>query len=64
MRRLWCYGITICGMGMGIRRGYRRWLMDGKELVALAEAHDGCGIREKLGEMVPDYVAGDSDCVI
>jgi len=38
--------------------------MDGKELVALAEAHDGCGIREKLGEMVPDYVAGDSDCVI
>jgi len=50
--------------GYGDQEGYRRWLMDGKELVALAEAHDGCGIREKLGEMVPDYVAGDSDCVI
>jgi len=39
--------------------------MDGIEkLVELGKAHDGCGIREKLGEMVPDYVAGDSDCVI
>jgi hypothetical protein len=35
-----------------------------EELVGLAERHDGCGIREKLGEMIPEYVAGASDCVI
>ena len=34
------------------------------ELVELGKAHDGCGIREKLGEMIPEYSAGDSECVI
>jgi len=33
-------------------------------LVELGKRHDGCGIREKLGEMVPEYVAGDSECVL
>ena len=51
--------------GYGDQEGYRRWLMDGiEELVVLAKGHDGCGIREKLGEMIPEYVAGDSECVI
>ena len=26
--------------------------------------HDGCGIRGKLGEMIPEYMAGDSECVL
>ena len=35
-----------------------------EELVGLAEKHDGCGIGEKMREMVPEYTPGDSDCVI
>ena len=51
--------------GYGDQEGYRRWLMGGiEELVALAKLHDGCGIREKLGEMIPEYDAQDSECVI
>jgi len=51
--------------GYGDQEGYRRWLNEGiEELVALAEKHDGCGIREKLKEMIPEYSAQDSECVI
>ena len=51
--------------GYGDQEGYRRWLNDGiEELVGLAQKHDGCGIRGKLGEMIPEYLAGDSECVI
>ena len=32
-------------------------------LLGLAEADDGCGIKEKLGEMIPEYSAQDSECV-
>ena len=35
-----------------------------EELVGLAEKHDGCGIREKLKEMIPEYSPGDSEYVI
>ena len=49
----------------GDQEGYRRWLNDGiAELVELGKAHDGCGIREKLGEMVPEYTAQDSECIL
>jgi FlaA1/EpsC-like NDP-sugar epimerase len=51
--------------GYGDQDGYRRWLMDGiEELVGLGQRHDGCGIRAKLGEMIPEYRAGDSECVL
>jgi len=51
--------------GYGDQDGYRRWLMDGiEELVVLAKQHDGCGIRSKLHEMIPEYDAQDSECVI
>lgn len=51
--------------GYGDQEGYRRWLMEGiEELVELGKKHDGCGIRRKLGEMVPEYMAGDSECVL
>ena len=51
--------------GYGDQDGYRRWLMDGiAELVILGKKHDGCGIRAKLGEMIPEYQPGDSACVI
>ena len=51
--------------GYGDQEGYRRWLMEGiEELVALGQRHDGCGIRAKLTEMIPDYDARDSECVL
>lgn len=51
--------------GYGDQEGYRRWLREGiEELVQLAQKHDGCGIREKLAEMVPEYKAQDSECVL
>jgi len=51
--------------GYGDQEGYRRWLMDGiEELVVLGKKHDGCGIRAKLKEMIPEYSPGDSECVI
>lgn len=51
--------------GYGDQEGCRRWLMEGIEaLVELGKGQDGCGIRGKLGEMIPEYMAGDSECVL
>jgi FlaA1/EpsC-like NDP-sugar epimerase len=42
--------------GYGDQEGYRTWLMDQlKELYALAEKYDGCAIKRKLKEIVPEY---------
>jgi len=35
-----------------------------QELYALAEKQDGCGIREKLKELVPDYTPQENECVL
>ena len=35
-----------------------------QELYALAEKQDGCGIRDKLKEIVPDYTPQENDCVL
>ncbi len=51
--------------GYGDQEGYRRWLMEGiEELVELGKKHDGCGIRRKLGEMVPEYESTDSPFIL
>ena len=43
---------------------YRAWLMDRiDELTTLAGKHDGCAIREKMAEIVPEYEGQDSDCL-
>jgi FlaA1/EpsC-like NDP-sugar epimerase len=42
--------------GYGGQDEFRRWLMEGvKELYKLADQQDGCAIRAKLKELVPDY---------
>ena len=35
-----------------------------QELYALAEKQDGCGIRDKLKEIVPDYSPQENECVL
>jgi len=51
--------------GYGDQEGYRRWLLDGiEELKNLANTYDGCAIRAKLKELVPEYDPRDSECVI
>ena len=51
--------------GYGDQEGYRRWLMEGiEELMVLGQKHDGCEIRAKLKEMIPEYLPGDSECVV
>ena len=35
-----------------------------QNLYALAEKQDGCGIREKLKELVPEYTPQDVECVL
>lgn len=35
-----------------------------QELYALAEKQDGCGIRDKLKELVPDYTPQENECVL
>ena len=51
--------------GMDDQASFREWLMQNiEELYKLADAHDACGIREKLKEIVPEYEPQDSECVI
>jgi FlaA1/EpsC-like NDP-sugar epimerase len=35
-----------------------------QDLYALAEKQDGCGIRDKLKEIVPDYTPQENECVL
>ncbi len=51
--------------GHGTQATYRSWLMDRiDELSVLAGRHDGCAIRKKMAEIVPEYEIRDSDCVV
>ena len=51
--------------GHGTREQYCQWILEGVEtLYDLARAHDGCGIREKLKAMIPEYEPQDSECVV
>jgi len=51
--------------GHGSREHYCHWVLDGvEELYTLAREHDGCGIRDKLLEMIPEYEPQDSECVV
>ena len=51
--------------GYKTQAAYRAWLMDRiNELSDLANRHDGCAIREKMKEIVPEYEIQDSVCVI
>ena len=51
--------------GHGSREEYCQWILAGAEvLYELARQHDGCGIRDKLKEMIPEYEPQDSECVV
>lgn len=51
--------------GHGTQAAYRAWLMDRiNELADLADLHDGCVIREKMKEIVPEYQSQNSTCVV
>ena len=51
--------------GFADQKSYRNWLMIAiKELKQLAEKQDGRGIREKFQEIVPEYMPGDTECVL
>ena len=51
--------------GYGDQEGFRRWLCEGIEaLYRLADQQDGCGIRAKMKELVPEYEPQDSECVL
>jgi FlaA1/EpsC-like NDP-sugar epimerase len=51
--------------GMEDQATFRKWLMQNiEELYKFADTHDSCGIMKKLKEIVPEYEAGDSECVI
>ena len=47
-------------------KGFKRYLINPiiHELYALAEKQDGCGIRDKLKELVPDYTPQENECVL
>ena len=50
---------------MDDQASFREWLMQNiEELYKFADAHDACGIREKLKEIVLEYEPQDSECVI
>jgi len=43
---------------------YRNHLLAGiQELTDLANAHDACGIKDKLHDLIPEYTPQDTDCV-
>jgi len=51
--------------GHGSHEQYGQWILDGAaSLYEIARQHDGCGIREKLKEMIPEYTPQDSECVV
>jgi FlaA1/EpsC-like NDP-sugar epimerase len=51
--------------GHSCQADFRRWVMDMvDELCGLAMAHDGPGVKELLGKLVPEYICQDGECVI
>ncbi len=51
--------------GNGDQDTFNRLLSENlKELYALAEKYDGCAIRGKMTEIVPEYCPGNGECVI
>ena len=51
--------------GYGDQEGFRQWLWEGiEELYRLADQQDGCGIRAKLKELVPEYEPQEAECVL
>ena len=51
--------------GKSDQEEYRAWLFKAiEELDALARKYDGCGIRVKIKEIVPEYDLQDSECVL
>jgi len=51
--------------GHETQEAFCRWLnLIVQELYALAEKQDGCGIRDKLKELVPDYTPQENKCVL
>jgi len=50
--------------GHADQAAYRQWLLSQiHELCQLAENHDGCGIKDALTKIVPEYTMQDSECV-
>jgi FlaA1/EpsC-like NDP-sugar epimerase len=51
--------------GHGGKEAFRQWLFNElKTLYRLARKQDGCAIRAQLKELVPEYSAQDSECVL
>jgi len=51
--------------GLNSRDIFRQWLIKRlDELDHLAEKQDSCGIKEKLAEVVPEYKAQNTECVL
>ncbi|MDP2645327.1 MAG: nucleoside-diphosphate sugar epimerase/dehydratase [Desulfobacterales bacterium] len=51
--------------GLGSQEAYKKWLLNGvDDLYRLAEKQDGCGIKDKLKELVPEYKAQECEYVL
>ncbi|MGO9021545.1 MAG: polysaccharide biosynthesis protein [Syntrophobacteraceae bacterium] len=51
--------------GLSSQDNFRKWLDKGiGELYRTAESHDACAIRQKLKELVPEYMPQESDGVL
>ena len=51
--------------GLSSQDNFRNWLDKGiKELYRTAKSHDASAIRQKLKELVPEYMPQESDCVL
>jgi FlaA1/EpsC-like NDP-sugar epimerase len=51
--------------GLSSQDNFRNWLDKGiAELYRTAESHDACAIRQKLKELVPEYMPQESDGVL
>ena len=51
--------------GFNSRANFRNWLNKGiKDLYRIAESHDASAIRQKLKELVPEYLPQESQCVL
>lgn len=51
--------------GHGSQDAYKKWLFkEVRSLYRLVDKHDGCAIREKLKQIVPEYISQDSECVL
>ncbi len=51
--------------GRGCQDSFRNWLEKGiDELYRTAARHDACAVRQKLKELVPEYMPQESDCAL